>query len=526
MFRNLKLSMKLTFGFAMVLILSLAVTVVGVVYMNRIGDSTRMMYDHPYTVHTEILQVQRNIINIDRELGYLLTEDDRQVIQARSRNIDELEQEALDAFDLLYERFLGDARLLDKVNEALVVWKPIRDEVLRLKLSGQDLLAVNFDVQQNAPQIELIENLLQDVVDFAKGSAANFKTEADEDVQNAVTLVLSLLGAVFVVGILSAVMITRSITRPVAALLTFTQGIAQGNLALAAVDYKSNDEIGTLTQAVNQMQVNLRELAMGVTDAVNIVSSSSAEMSAGAQETSAAVEELASSANQFAGAVDQMSANTQDMAGSAERTSELSQQGQVEIDRTIEAMDEINEVVSALAVEIRELGRQSDEIGQIVTLITDIADQTNLLALNAAIEAARAGEQGRGFAVVAEEVRKLAEQSAGAADEITQLLQQIRAAAQNSVDRTDVGTDKVREGMEVVTETGRMFGEIADIIETVVQEIAEVASGTQELAAGAEEMGATTEEQSASAQQMAALSVQVTEAAEAVKREIGRFRLN
>ncbi len=81
-------------------------------------------------------------------------------------------------------------------------------------------------------------------------------------------------------------------------------------------------------------------------------------------------------------------------------------------------MTEINEVVGALAADIRDLGQQSEEIGQIVTLITGIADQTNLLALNAAIEAARAGEQGRGFAVVAEEVRKLAEQSARAAGKL------------------------------------------------------------------------------------------------------------
>ncbi len=115
----------------------------------------------------------------------------------------------------------------------------------------------------------------------------------------------------------------------------------------------------------------------------------------------------------------------------------------MEIDRSIKTMSEINEVVTELAREIRELGRQSEEIGHIVTLITGIAEQTNLLALNAAIEAARVGEQGRGgFAVVAEEVRSLAEQSRRAADEITQLIQAIRNSAQNSVQRTDVGAER------------------------------------------------------------------------------------
>ena len=115
----------------------------------------------------------------------------------------------------------------------------------------------------------------------------------------------------------------------------------------------------------------------------------------------------------------------------------------------MQTMTEITEVVNALAREIRDLGRQSEEIGKIVTLITGIANQTNLLALNAAIEAARAGEQGRGFAVVADEVRELAEQSAKAAGEITHLIQQIKDTAQASVERTAMGTGKVKRAWKL-----------------------------------------------------------------------------
>ncbi len=526
MFRNLKLSMKLSLGFALVLILSVAVTVVGIFYMNKIADGTKMMFEHPYTVHTEILRGQRDIINIDREIGYILTADNSQIMQEKSKEIDKLVEEVLAAFDVLYDRFLGDHQLLDIALAAITDWKPIRDEVIRLQMSGNNNEAMTLDEEKNAPQIQLIEDSIQKIVDFARNSATNFNNEAQADAATARALVLGLLAIVFVVGVLSAIIITRSITQPVSRLLAFTREISNGNLAAEPVDYKSRDEIGILTQALNAMEANLRNMALSVTDAVGVASSASGEMSAGAQETSASVEELASSANEFASAVDQLSANAQGMANSAKKTSDLSEQGGAEIERTIQTMSEINEVVTTLATEIRELGRQSEEVGQIVTLITAIADQTNLLALNVAIEAARAGEQGRGFAVVAEEVRKLAEQSGQAADEITQLLLQIRDAAQNSVQRTDLGAGKVQEGMEVVNQTGRMFGEIANIIETVVEEIAQVASATQELAAGAEEMGATTQQQSASTQQMAASAVRVTEAAQDVKREMDKFRLS
>ena len=191
----------------------------------------------------------------------------------------------------------------------------------------------------------------------------------------------------------------------------------------------------------------------------------------------------------------------------------------------MQTMTEITEVVNALAREIRDLGRQSEEIGKIVTLITGIANQTNLLALNAAIEAARAGEQGRGFAVVADEVRELAEQSAKAAGEITHLIQQIKDTAQASVERTAMGTGKVKEGMEVAAHTGQVFAEIASVIESLAAEIGGVAATTQELAAGAEEMSATIEQQSASTEQMAASALEVAEAAETVDKQMGRFKL-
>ncbi|NLJ79848.1 MAG: HAMP domain-containing protein [Firmicutes bacterium] len=525
MFRNLKLSLKLTVGFGLVLIISTLVTAVGIVYMNQIADSTTDMFNHPYTVHTEILRVQRNVVAIDRQISTILLHDDQQTVGELVPYIDELEEEILGSFEVLYERFTGDMVLLDHAFEAIADWKEIRDEIIQLKQSGWKYQANVVADEENAPQVALIEEIIQEIVNFSQANAAAFNAQAQNDSQFARNIVLVLLAAVFIIAILVAVVITRGITRPVARLLAFTREITAGNLSIAAVDYRSKDEIGTLTNALNEMQRGLREVVSAVIAAVDVVASSSRQMSSGAQETSASVQELAGTANQFANAVNQLSANAQDMSNSAGKTDTLAEEGAVQIEKTVKTMNEINDVVAALAAEIRQLGRQSEEIGQIVTLITGIADQTNLLALNAAIEAARAGEQGRGFAVVAEEVRQLAEQSAQAAGEITELVHQIHNSAQDSVEKTVLGTDKTKEGLNVVAHSGQMFTEIKDIIAVLVREIGDVTAASQELLAGAEEMGATTEQQSASAQQMAASAVEVAKAAEDVSRQMNRFKL-
>lgn len=525
MFKNLKLALKLTIGFVVVLLLSTVVTVVGIVYMNQIADSTENMYDHPYLAHTSVLRIQRNVIDIDRAIANIrLSEDDRNVQESR-QDINQLETQVFEILDELYSQFTGDPALIDKVKSGIKAWKPIREEVIRLHLLGLANDAAEMNEKTNTPHVTTIEESIQDMVDFSKTNALRFKNTARNDATSAQYIVLLLLGIAYVAAFFIAFIITKGVTNPLFRLLSFTREIADGNLTIAPVDYKSRDEVGVLTQALNGMQVDLRDLTSRVLSSVSVLNSSSDQMSAATQQTSASIEQLASTANEFAVAVDRLSGNTQEMSQSAQKTNELSVQGDSDIETTIRTMNEINEVVSTLHGNIRTLGQQSEEIGQIVNLIIGIADQTNLLALNAAIEAARAGEQGRGFAVVADEVRKLAEQSGQAAGEITQLIQQVRTSAQDSVRQADLGSVKVKEGVKAVAQSGQMFKDIAHIIGSLVKEIGDIVAATQELAAGAEEMSATTEEQSASAEQMAAAAIEVAQGALQVQQQMNRFRL-
>lgn len=525
MFRNLRLSKKMILGFALVLIVSTVVTGSAIFYMGRIADTTDTMFNYSYTAHVNALEAQANINAMARDMKDVVLTPDKNLRNSYYENIDQLEQQVLQNFDVLYERYLGDHSLLDAALQAFKDWKPIRDEVIYYIELGQQERAANVSRSMGNAQIELVESSIQKVVDDTRVRAEDFNASASDSAASATLTVLGLLVTAYVVAIVAAVVITRSITRPVSLLLSFTQEIAAGNLGVSDVAYQSRDEIGELTAALNKMKSELRDMVTAVKDSVSTVRFSAEQISSGAQETSASVEELARSANEFAGAVDRLNFNTQQIAELAEKTNEMSRQGSVEIEQTVRIMNEIHNVVTELAAEIKDLGRQSEEIGNIVSIITGIADQTNLLALNAAIEAARAGEQGRGFAVVADEVRELAEQSAQAAGDITKLIKRTMDSVNLSVERTDLGAGKVKEGMDIVTRTGNMFAEIAEVIKSLTHDIGEIATASEELSAGAEEIGATTEQQSASTEQMAASTVEVVHAAEAVDQQMSRFKL-
>ncbi|MBI5587069.1 MAG: methyl-accepting chemotaxis protein, partial [Deltaproteobacteria bacterium] len=153
----------------------------------------------------------------------------------------------------------------------------------------------------------------------------------------------------------------------------------------------------------------------------------------------------------------------------------------------ITAMQEVAASTAVTAKTIKELGKSSEEIGTIVSVINDIADQTNLLALNAAIEAARAGEQGRGFAVVADEVRKLAERTTKATKEISAMIKTIQSETGKAVDAMDAGTDKVENGVRLANEAGDALRQIVTGVEDVTDKISHIATS-------AEEQSSTTDE--------------------------------
>ncbi|MGA9554182.1 MAG: methyl-accepting chemotaxis protein, partial [Candidatus Sulfotelmatobacter sp.] len=226
-------------------------------------------------------------------------------------------------------------------------------------------------------------------------------------------------------GSFVAVFLSRSVSVATQAVLAQAKAIAAGDLTGEELVVESQDELGELTAAINQMSGSLKRMIVAIMDNSAHVASASEELSSsatlqaqGADTQKDQTTQVATAMQEMAATVHEVSENSQKAADASHNAAQAARQGGQVVQETLATMRGIAESTRRVAARITELGKSSEQIGRIIAVIDDIADQTNLLALNAAIEAARTGEQGRGFAVVADEVRKLAERTAQATKEI------------------------------------------------------------------------------------------------------------
>ena len=285
--------------------------------------------------------------------------------------------------------------------------------------------------------------------------------------------------------------------------------IAQGDLSLEALNSNTKDEFGRLSSSFNTMTVNLRELVQHVAESSGQVAESSREMLIITEQSAEASAQIAvsiervaiGSANQVnslaetVSAIEQLSASTQQVAATSNeiavltaKTTQTTDKGQAAINMVVVQMDSINHKTGQVQQTVQKLAESSDQINEIITVITGITEQTNLLALNAAIEAARAGEQGRGFAVVADEVRKLAEQSKEAAQQIAMLIQANGKNIKEAVKAMDDEIKDVQAGIGIVDTAGKSFSEITDLVQQVSNQVQEISATTQEMASTTEQI--------------------------------------
>ena len=424
---------------------------------------------------------------------------------------------------------------------------------LYMKQAGQPFKAANVAT----------EELVKAIQEFVK----NEERRLDAEKKQTQLIVIGVNILITIVGVVIGLWISRKIAKPLALVTDAAAKIANGDLTQPPLFIASNDEVGQLSQSFNQMTVQLRELISKLSISAENMAASSEQMTASADQSAQASTQVAISISDIAqgsqqqlsavtrtsaivqnmsASVQQIAATANEVATSSSRAAITAQTGTASIENAVSQMRKIEQTVASSAQLVTVLGGRSQEIGQIVDTISGIAGQTNLLALNAAIEAARAGEQGRGFAVVAEEVRKLAEQSQGAAKQISILISQIQGETNNAVAAMTAGSREVQLGAEIVTTSGKAFTDIVLAVSDVSAQIAEISTAIQELADGSQQIvdsvneidqiskstasetetvSAATEEQSASMEEIASSSQALAHLAEELNTAVRTFRI-
>jgi methyl-accepting chemotaxis protein len=387
------------------------------------------------------------------------------------------------------------------------------------------------------------EKSSREIASQLQQQVASIASETDQAVAAAKQRVSDLLGAqtnamtlmlviASVSGVLVAYLVTRSVVKPLRSVVHRMDMIANGDGDLTqTVDESRNDELGELARAFNHFVAKIAGVLRRVAQATDDVATGSSRIAAASTQFSAGIDEQSKQVNQIVAAVSELSASVgevsqqaESVSGSAQQSGLLAGQGDEAVKKTISDIDGIRQSVQSVADIVTDLGRRGEEIGQIVSVINDIAEQTNLLALNAAIEAARAGEHGRGFAVVADEVRKLADRTTKATEEIGRSISLIRDQTTKAVGGIENGVKTVAAGTERARAAGGNMKSIVQNASQTAELVARIAAASREQGTATEQIGRSTESVSRVVQENAKGATESATAAEELSKKSAHLR--
>ena len=566
--RNIKIRSKL---FVIIIISALALSIVGIQGiggLNKLSKGSEIIYQDQLVPNQLFANLKANNLDIDTYKFELMVTKDNDRNETLQKHIKEKNEEN----STLMEK-IDQLKLMDNVSKKYENFKTeykklqdISSEMLSLAVKNENDKAYDVYLKKMEPQRETVNQLIEDIQTLNADNAKTIYQQDSKEAGSIITLLIIVIAAALVLSISIGLLMTRLITKPIKDIQALFAETEQGDFTVKGT-YQSKDELGLLTASFNKMVAGVRSIIETVGETSHQVASSSQELSASADESTKASEYISTTIQELAVGSDQqvesvensrtvimgmtefagrISSNAEKAAATADQTAKMSLEGTKAIDKVSTQMKSINETVVSLSEAFKHLTERSNEIGNITEVITSIAEQTNLLALNAAIEAARAGEQGKGFAVVADEVRKLAEQSARSAEQITRLITIIQNDTKQTMNSVISATGEVKEGLVVVHEAGGAFQKIENSITEVVTQINDVTNLVKNLTAGTSEIetaisgvkevaetaagstqtvSAATQEQLASMEEIAAASQILAQNAEELQHLIQKFKI-
>lgn len=475
-FKNLKIGTKLTIGFSAILLLTIVTGFVGYRSLQIVNENSE------------------NSAKLS-QLNIQMLEARRQEKNFELRGLEKYGTDTKNSVDKLRDICTETFRQIEILKGQLDVQKEIQEVDLLKEILNSYLLSFEkfVSLKTSNQSIEIIKKVNDEMVENARKFHAGVKkldeiynSKKYQSITRANSLILIFLAFSVLLGIIIALVITKSIVTGIKKGVDFSIRVSNGDLT-ATIDLEQTDEIGLLANSLSKMSTKLNEIVKHIIDGANHLSSASQQISSGAQQMSQGANEQAASIEEVSSSMEEMLANIEQNSDNAQQTEKIASNSNIGINKGYNSAKNSVESMKKIAEKI--------------LIINDIALQTNLLALNAAVEAARAGEHGKGFAVVSAEVRKLAERSRIAANEINDLTNSgvyISEDAGNQLNAIIPEIEKTTQLVREIAASSLEQNSGAKQVNTAIQQLNQVtlqnATASEELATASEELASQAEQ--------------------------------
>ncbi|QZY97652.1 methyl-accepting chemotaxis protein [Pantoea dispersa] len=509
---NTRIGVRLSVAFAFMMLMVFFMALIGISRLVSLGSTTELIAGSLYSKSTasselrfytaDMSRLARNVILINDPARRDKVFTD---YQAERRKVDELTTLIQGQIDSVRGK-----EIFTTLKARGELFLPFIDEVVALGRQNRNNEATQLLFGQRYHTQGDYMASLNEMQQFQEGRMRASAAKAVQERQHAVVLLAGAALAALLLGIVAAVVITRSITRPLNVALDATQRIARGDLS-QTVPVSGRDEAGRLLRAVSEMQESLVQTVSTVRGNAESVATASLQIAQGNSDLSQRTEEQASALEQTAATMSELSVTVRNNADNARQAAQLAV-------NVRDVAHRGSAVTADITGTMKTIGESSARIADITSVIDSIAFQTNILALNAAVEAARAGEQGRGFAVVAGEVRTLAQRSATAAGEIRQLIEANSASV-------SAGSTLAGRSAEAMSDIVSSVGQLADTVEEITAAGTEQARGIEQVGIAVTEMDGVTQQNAALVEESASASQSLREQASMLLQSVSVFTL-
>lgn len=555
MLKNFKISLKLSLGFVVILVLSGVVIITTLFNLRNVGKLFDTFYESPFTVTKSSLEICNGLNKVSKDLANAVIEKDI------SKHLDIINETYMDLQlnkDIIKDKFLGDSSLVPRLENGLTNWNSKREEIISLMQSNNYELALSKMTNELTPLFDELYTTAIAMYNSASNKADIFNSDSKVAINQSFMISIGFFALIIIVSIVIIVFIVRAITKPVSTLKNTAEKIANGELDVTITN-NSGDEIGALSQAFNKTVVRLKDYIKYINEIANIlnqiadgdldfvlnhsydgefkkikdsllnisaslnetlykINSSAEQVANGSRQVSDTAQSLAQGSTEEASVVQELVATINSIsdkvdtnADNANKAFEISENTN---NNALSGRGQMNQVVDAM----KDIQQNTNQIQVIVKTIEDIASQTNLLSLNASIEAARAGEAGAGFAVVANEIGKLADESGKATKDTIALIEKCIESTQKGSDIVSLASNSLNQIIEGVNES-------KSAVSSIKAASFEQSEALKQVVGGIEQVSTITQSNSAVSEESAATSQELSSQADVLKSLVGRFKL-